>query len=103
MSALFDTTAKMQKRTEERKFYAIPIEFLARGFVHNGTLLNISPGGAFVEYEEVFKVGEQMSLSIPFTKTKKHLNITAEVIRNNPQGFAVKFLKKAQQMWASTN
>jgi len=101
MSPLFDNAAKMQKRTEERKFYSIPIEFLARGFVHNGTLLNISPGGAFVEYEEVFKVGEKMSLSIPFTKAKKHLNIAAEVIRNNPKGFAVKFLKKAQKMWAS--
>ena len=98
MNALFDNAAKVQKRNEERKFYSIPIEFIARGFIHNGTLLNISPGGAFVEYGEMFKIGEKMSLSIPFTKAKKHLNVAGEVIRNSPHGFAVKFLKKAKKM-----
>ena len=94
MSALFDNAAKVQKRNEERKFYAIPIEFVARGFIHNGVLLNISPGGAFVEHEAKFKIGEKMSLSIPYAKANKHLNVAGEVIRNNPQGFAVKFLKR---------
>jgi len=100
MSPLFDNATKAQKRTEERKFYSIPIEFIARGFIHNGILLNISPGGAFVEYEKMFKVGEKMSLSIPFSRVKKHLNVAGEVIRNSPQGFAVKFLKKGKKMQA---
>ena len=99
MSSLFDNAAKMQKRAAERKFYAIPIEFIARGFIHKGVLLNISPGGAFVEHDEMFRIGEKMSLSIPFTKAKKHLKIVGEVIRNNPQGFAVKFLKKTRKAW----
>jgi hypothetical protein len=103
MSPLFDAATKLKKRANERKFYTIPIEFIARGFIHNGVLLNISPGGAFVEYDEVFKIGEKMSLSIPFTKTNKHLNISGEVIRNESQGFAVKFLKKSKKMSAAFN
>ena len=103
MSPLFDETAKFQKRANERKFYTIPIEFVARGFIHNGVLLNISPGGAFVEHDEMFRIGEKMSLSIPFTKTKKLLNISGEVIRNEAQGFAVKFLKKSNKMSVALN
>jgi Tfp pilus assembly protein PilZ len=98
MSTLFDDAAKAQKRADERKFYSIPIEFIARGFIHNGILLNISPGGAFVEYAEMFKIGEKMHLTIPFTKTRKHLNISGKVIRNEPQGFAVKFLKRSKRL-----
>ena len=98
MSPLFDNSAKLQKRVNERKVYLIPIEFIARGFIHNGVLLNISPGGAFVEYDEMFRIGEKMSLSIPFTKSNKHLNISGEVIRNEPLGFAVKFLKKSKNL-----
>jgi Tfp pilus assembly protein PilZ len=103
MSPLFDETAKAKKRANERKFYTIPIEFIARGFIHNGVLLNISPGGAFIEHDEMFKIGEKMSLTIPFTKSKKHVNILGEVIRTEIQGFAVKFLKKSKKMSAALN
>jgi Tfp pilus assembly protein PilZ len=53
---------------------------------------NISLGGTFVETMEIFSIGQEISLSIPFTNNNKYVKVKGQVVRIEKEGIGVKFL-----------
>ncbi len=53
---------------------------------------NISLGGTFVETMEIFPIGQEINLSIPFSDQSKYVKVKGKVVRIEEEGIGVKFL-----------
>ncbi|MDA8139423.1 MAG: PilZ domain-containing protein [Desulfobacteraceae bacterium] len=82
------------KRKHERKGYRAEIVFAHKDRAYNGSLKDISVGGAFVETASVnqFSVGDLVILNIPYTTGKKIMKRKGRIQWQNNVGFAVEFL-----------
>ena len=74
------------RRKFARRPYFMPIE---RAF--NGYIQNISSGGLLIETREALSVGQQVILSFLRPKSREHVKIGGEVVRQIPNGLGVKF------------
>ncbi len=53
---------------------------------------NISLGGTFVETMEIFPIGQEINLSIPFSDQSNYVKVKGTVVRIEEEGVGVKFL-----------
>jgi hypothetical protein len=81
------------RRTYERKNYSAEVLFSHKQRMYNGTVRNISLGGAFIETAEShkFALGDRVILSIPFTDGGKHIKREGRIKWKARHGFAVAF------------
>jgi type IV pilus assembly protein PilZ len=57
-----------------------------------GVTRNISAGGLFVRMREAVQAGDRIALEIALPGVEVPLSLTGEVVRREPEGFAVRFL-----------
>jgi hypothetical protein len=81
------------KRSHERKIYNTNIVFAYQDRAYQGTMKNLSLGGAFIETGSVNQVstGDVVTVSIPYTSGKKNLKKRARIKWQNDVGFAIEF------------
>lgn len=81
------------RRKHERKEYLADVIFAHNGRAYNGTIENISLGGAFITTFSVnqFSPGDVITITIPFTDGKASLKRKARIEWQNDAGFAVEF------------
>lgn len=81
------------RRKYERKYYNTHIVFSSDGRVYQGSLKDISIGGAFVfsKHTSHLMEGDWVTISIPFTNGRKHVKRSGEVLWKNSTGFAITF------------
>ena len=82
------------KRSHERKIYNANIVFAYQDRAYQGTLKNLSLGGAFIETKNVNQVstGDVVTVSIPYTNGKKNLKKRGRIKWHNNEGFAIEFV-----------
>lgn len=82
------------RRRYERKDYSADIVFAHHKQIFQGSLKNISIGGAFILSSQVNHMyeGELVSLSIPYTDGFKHVKRKGRVLWKNDIGFAIGFV-----------
>ena len=86
------------ERDDSRKSYKKPITFSIRDDVYEGLSMDISSGGMFILTDEVFNMGQLITLSIPFANMDKTVKVPAEIVRITEDGIGVEFVKKMNSM-----
>ena len=80
------------KRREQRQSAFVNIKFSIEGRDYKGVTHDISLGGLFIETDEVFSIGQEISIDIPFSKSQKFVKKKGKIVRVKPEGIGVKFM-----------
>ncbi len=93
LDLLNDHEVKFSDDTREniRKPYNMVVDYVAQDRFCNDFIKNVSSGGMFIETRIPFLVGQDIILTFPLPKSRKHVKIAGEIIRTTPQGIGVKF------------
>lgn len=84
-------TPKREKRKSPRTPYEVAIDYSAHDRVFTDHLVDIGPGGAFIQTEEKFATGQKIILTIPLDPIASELRFEGEVVRKNDAGIGVRF------------
>jgi hypothetical protein len=81
------------RRQHERKYYNADIVFAINDRIYQGCLRDISVGGAFIhtKHADLLLEGDMATISIPFTRSHKHIKRKGRILWKNSTGFAVSF------------
>ena len=82
------------KRSHQRKTYSADIVFAHGDKAFNGTLQNVSIGGAFIATRDVGKISRNamITITIPYTSGQKNVRRRGVVRWKNSEGFAIEFI-----------
>ncbi len=86
-----DLSYSDETRENIRKPYNMVVDYVAQDRFCNDFIQNISAGGMFIETRTPFLVGQNITLTFPLPKYRKHVKVAGEVIRTTPKGIGVKF------------
>jgi uncharacterized protein (TIGR02266 family) len=78
-------------RENIRKPYNMVVDYVVQDRFCNDFIHDISAGGMFIETRTPFLVGQDIILTFPLPKSRKHVKIAGEVVRSTPKGIGVKF------------
>jgi hypothetical protein len=81
-------------RQDTRKPYKTTIEFFSREKKYHGFSRDISSSGMFIITNELFSVGQTVSLKISFANNDRFIKVPAQIVRVTEDGIGVEFLKK---------
>ncbi|MDX2445711.1 MAG: PilZ domain-containing protein [Desulfobacterales bacterium] len=85
-------------RDDIRRKYDQTITFSTQNRKYSALCKDISNGGIFVETSEMFRLGQLVTLDIPFSRGEESIKVPAEVVRVNPDGIGLRFMKKEAQL-----
>jgi Tfp pilus assembly protein PilZ len=85
-------------RDDIRRKYDQTITFSTQNRQYSALCKDISNGGIFVETSEMFRLGQLVTLDIPFSRGEESIKVPAEVVRVNPDGIGLRFMKKEAQL-----
>ena len=77
-----------------RRLYDQTITFSTQDRQYTAVCKDISNGGIFIQTQDVFQMGQLVTLDIPFSSKNESIKIPAEIVRVDTQGIGLKFLKK---------
>ena len=77
-----------------RRLYDQTISFSTQDRQYTAVCKDISNGGIFIQTQDVFQMGQLVTLDIPFSSKNESIRIPAEIVRVDTQGIGLKFLKK---------
>jgi len=77
-----------------RRLYDQSITFSTQDRQYTALCKDISSGGIFIQTEDVFQLGQLVTLDIPYSSGKESIKVPAEIVRVNSEGIGLKFLKK---------
>ena len=81
-----------QKR-EERKDVYIQTRFTVGGMEYKGVILDFSPSGLFIETDESFSVGQEISIKWERSQDAKIIKVKGRIARIESNGIGVQFYK----------
>jgi Tfp pilus assembly protein PilZ len=79
-----------EKRYYPRKPYFMPVDYIDRNRIFREYIVDISAGGIFIRTNQTVPVGNEITLTVPFPY-QNYLTISGIVVRNTPDGIAVRF------------
>jgi Tfp pilus assembly protein PilZ len=82
------------ERDGARRMYDQTITFSTQDRQYKALCKDISNGGIFIQTAEMFQLGQMVTLDIPFSDGKESIKVPAEIVRINPDGIGLKFMKK---------
>ena len=77
-----------------RRLYDQTITFSTQDHQYTALCKDISSGGIFIQTEDMFQLGQMVTLDIPYSSGSESIKVPAEIVRVNPEGIGLKFLKK---------
>lgn len=88
-----DSKLKEEYRKHPRKEYTASVIIFSIDKYINGSISNISKGGAYIKTSGKFKMGQKITLVLPKAKTNKSIMIDSEVLHLALDGVGVGFKK----------
>lgn len=82
------------ERDGTRRTYDQTITFSTQDRQYRALCRNISNGGIFIQTSEIFRLGQLVTLDIPFSDGKESIKVPAEIVRIETEGIGLKFMKK---------
>ena len=82
------------ERNEIRKAYEQTISFFVQNQRYQAVCKDISSGGVFIQTDEVFHLGQTVTLDIPFSNGDQSIKVPAEIVRVDKEGIGLRFMKK---------
>ncbi len=89
---LFNRKAKMDKRVYPRKPYSGSVFFVAKNGFNEGRLKDLSRSGLFINSKARLRIGEIITMALPFLKGKND-KCKGQIMRRDNQGFAIEFFR----------
>lgn len=81
---------------DQRQFtrtpYLMNVEYRTEESSHSDFILDISPGGTFIETDEDFFTGQKLYISLNFKNRSEPFEITATVVWLSKNGVGVRFI-----------
>ena len=74
----------------------LSIDYKVEGQKYDGFMLDISPGGAFIETGEAFTTGQQIDLTFFLPNSPRQLKIIGKILWKGLLGIGIKFDDIAQ-------
>jgi Tfp pilus assembly protein PilZ len=90
-----DWTDEKDPRQHPRRPYNTSLSFTSKNQSFKGLITNISRGGAFIETQNRFSLGQIIQLVFPGYKKRKDLKLKGYVVRLNRRGMGVKFDRRS--------
>jgi len=87
-------TKKIRKHPREERL--ITVNYVSKGRAYQNFIQDISTEGAFIETREPFTVGDNLLLTISYSKEQRPFKIEGEIVRIDPKGVGIKFKKVSQ-------
>ena len=84
------------ERDDTRKSYKEKILFTLNSREYSGFSQDISSGGMFIKSEGTFSVGQRIVIHIPLAGKREQVKVPARIVRIQPEGIGVEFLKKME-------
>jgi hypothetical protein len=84
-------------RKHPRRQYNKSTMFATRDGISEGLIKNISSSGVFIMAKSSLKVGQILTLSLPF-KNGKEVKVKGEIVWTNDEGFGIKFLSMDKKL-----
>ena len=81
-------------RDDIRRKFDQTITFSTKNRQYSASCKDISNNGIFIETSEIFRLGQLVTLDIPFSHGKKSIKVPAEIVRVSPDGIGLRFMKK---------
>jgi len=85
-------------RNDFRRVYDRTITFSTQDRQYSALCKDISNGGVFIQTGEIFRLGQLVTLDIPFSDGKESIKVPAEIVRVNTDGIGLKFMKKEARL-----
>ena len=82
------------EREGVRRLYDQIITFSTLDRQYTAVCKDISNGGIFIQTEDVFRLGQLVTLDIPYSNGRESIKVPAEIVRVNAEGIGLKFMKK---------
>ena len=82
------------ERDDIRRRYDQTITFSTQDRQYTALCKDISNGGIFIQTAEMFRLGQLVTLDIPFSHGEASIKVPAEIVRVNPDGIGLRFMKK---------
>jgi Tfp pilus assembly protein PilZ len=82
---------KIEKREDSRRTCLISADYMIGNHTFRGYILDISAFGVFVETNEPFPTGREISLSFSLPNHHKPFSLKGKVVWSGSQGIGVKF------------
>ena len=79
-----------------RRMYDQTITFSTQDRQYRALCKDISSGGIFIQTNEVFHLGQIVTLDIPFSNKDQSIQVPAEIVRVDTEGIGLRFMKKDQ-------
>ena len=80
-------------RLHERVVIIEGTHFMAKQRLYEGTIKNISKGGAYIETDGYFNVGQAITVAGPFEADGRECKQHGFIVRKDNRGIGVKFKK----------
>jgi len=82
---------KIEKRGNNRRSCLIFVDYIIQGNAFKSYILDVSAFGVFIETNESFPVGHDISMTFSLPNHKKPFNLDGKIVWSGSQGFGVKF------------
>ena len=82
------------ERDGARRMYDQTITFSTQDRQYTAHCKDISNGGIFIQTAEMFQLGQTVTLDIPFSHGEESIKVPAEIVRVDPDGIGLRFMKK---------
>lgn len=93
-SAQTDSSGKDSIRTNPRQRCSVPVNYVNRDQIFIDYIRDISVDGIFIETSHSFKIGDKISVVIPFSKGNRKVKLKGKIVRSTQDGVGVKFIKQ---------
>jgi hypothetical protein len=107
LGKIFDALEKTAQQREKRKHSRIicmkSVDIDTDEFSYSNNIVNISPGGAFIETIDAITVGQKIEITILSKKHNRSFTISAEIVQRSQHGIGVKFEKLSQHQLEMIN
>ena len=95
--AVEDNQRDEEERKECRLYGRTPCyeetHFLTRKRLHEGVIKNISKGGTYIETDDFFFAGQEITVAGPFEDDGKEVKQKGDIVRYDGRGIGVRFKK----------
>ena len=89
---IFNRKSQIDKRINQRRPYSGNIFFVAKNGFNEGRLKDFSRSGLFINSSARLRVGEIITMALPFLNGKK-TKCKGQIIRSTNEGFGIEFFK----------
>ncbi|MCP4648097.1 MAG: PilZ domain-containing protein [bacterium] len=87
-----------ERRENLRKGCATPVDFVVEDQTFAGSIQNISTTGMYIESDETFHVGQEVTLSFSLPGLEKPVETGGEIIWTDQRGFGVNLEEPAEYL-----